>query len=83
MQILGNHRQLDKILKVDHIDVGCTFVHKNERANQEQLRTIKPVIIDSWSWLQSFTSSRRGLGRMKEPNSSRVIFSHCTCVIIR
>lgn len=37
--VLMNHRQVDEVFKVDHIDVGCTFVHKNGCANQEQEAT--------------------------------------------
>lgn len=38
---LVNCSQVDKILKVDHIDVGCTCVHKYGRTNQEQDVTLQ------------------------------------------
>ena len=31
-----NHIQVDEVLKVEHIDIACTFVHKHEHVNQEQ-----------------------------------------------
>lgn len=33
--VLVNRRQVDKVLKVDHIDVGFTFSSQNGRVNQE------------------------------------------------
>lgn len=34
--VLVNHSHVDEILKVEYIKIGCTFVLKNEHANQEQ-----------------------------------------------
>lgn len=34
--ILVNRSQFDEVLKVDRINVCCTFVHKHRRVNQEQ-----------------------------------------------
>lgn len=42
--LLMNHRQVGEVFKVDHIDIDCTFVHKNGRTNQEQEVTPKCIL---------------------------------------